>query len=548
MQNETTNSPRGSRRPVLTHLTLNLLVAGYIFVALNLGFWSRAIEALSGDVVLIGCFAIGIFGLTVLALELLGPGRMQKPVAALLIMIAAGASYYERNFGVLIDRDMMRNIFETTVTESRHLITPAALWQMTLTGVIPAAMVFWPRVRRVRRWHHLWRWPVGVALSVALVLGSVAFNYKAYAAALRERRDVMASYQPVAFIRALVAYGEEQMMVVDSVLQEVAGDAAPGRHLAQAEKPVLMVLFVGETLRAQNFGLNGYERDTTPGLAARDVINFPDVTACGTSTSVSLPCMFSPLATSDYSREAALSRENLLDVLVRSGFEVNWVDNNTGDMGVAMRQGWQIVEKALAPDACVTECTDEVFLPLIEKTLEEVTEDTVLVLHMIGNHGPAYYLRYPEGQAPFSPDCRSAQFSDCPVQEIVNAYDNAVVETDLVLSRAIDMLDASDRVLPAMVFLSDHGESLGESGLYLHAAPRFMAPKEQTKVPMVMWLGDAFRDVMGLKPDCMRAHADAPVSHDHLFHTMLGLLDIRTAARDPSLDLTETCRSEDRES
>jgi lipid A ethanolaminephosphotransferase len=541
-------TPTGRRRllprPELRHLTLNLLVAGYVMAALNGGFWHQMGLIFGGSPVQMTVFALAIFALTVLTLEFFGPGRLQKPVAAVLILMAAGANYYERSFGVLIDREMVRNVFETTFTESRHLMTASAIRSILLTGVLPAALVFWPRVRRVRRWHHLWRWPLGVALSFALLAGGLFSDFKTFSAVLRERKELMASYQPGATIGSLVRYARQQGRAQAAQLRSIGPDAAPGPRLAGAQKPVLLVLFAGETARAQNFGLNGYARQTTPGLARRDVINFSDVSSCGTSTAVSLPCMFSPLAQADYSRDGFLSRENLLDVLDRAGFAVRWVDNNTGDQKIAARFGWDRVDATLDPVACAVECTDAVFLPLIEQTLAGITGNTVLVLHMIGNHGPAYYLRYPREQALFTPDCQTAEFSDCTVDQIVNAYDNGIAQTDDVLSRTIDMLAGSDKALTAMLYLSDHGESLGEGGLYLHAAPLFMAPETQTKVPMVLWLSAGFRQAMGLDDACLRDVATRPASQDNLFHSVLGLLDVTTKARDPALDLTSRCREE----
>ena len=532
-------------RPTLSHLALNLMVAFYILAVLNRGFWSRVIDLLQADPLRVSVFGLSIYALTVLLLELLGPGRLQKPVAALLILIAAGASYFELAFGALIDREMVRNIFETTVTESRHLVTPNTVVQIVLTGLLPAALVFWPRITRVRRWNLVWRWPLGVVTSFAILLSGFFMFYNGFSAVLREHNELMGSYQPGATLAAVYHFAKEEWQSADPVARAIATDAVRGSHLAQATKPVLLVIYAGETARAQNFGLDGYSRDTTPGLAARDVVNFPDVSSCGTATAVSLPCMFSALPQANYSREGFLSQENLLDVLVRAGFKVDWLDNNTGDQRIAQRTGWRKVDATLAPEACVPECTDEVFLPEIARALETITGNTVLVLHMIGNHGPAYSLRYPAERAPFQPECQTTQLSDCTVEEIVGAYDNAILETDFVLSRSIDMLAASDRVLPAMLYVSDHGESLGEAGLYLHSAPRFMAPKEQTWVPMVMWLGQEFQSAMNLDDGCLRRVAGQPASHDNLFHSVLGLLDITTSARDPALDLTQTCHVQD---
>ena len=531
-------------RPVISHTALNILVATWVMLALNTGFWSRLIAQFPDAPGRVLVFGLGTWALTLLFLELLGPGRAQKPVAATLILIAASASYYERNFGVLIDRDMVRNIFETTFTESKHLLSLRMVATIFATGVIPAALVFWPRVSRVGLWHQLWRWPLGVALSFALMAGALFTHYKDYSAMLRERKEVIGAYQPGASLAAGLRFAREQWKTADPNAAPWGRDAVAGAHLAAAEKPVLLVVFVGETARAQNFGLNGYARDTTPELAKRDVIAFTSASSCGTSTAVSVPCMFSGLTKAGYSREGALGRENLLDILGHAGVQPLWWDNNTGDQNVAKRTGWNRIDANLSPEACADECTDEAMLPVIRQTLASINKDTVLVFHMIGSHGPAYYLRYPRERAVFQPDCQSSQFSDCTTEEIINAYDNSIVETDFVLSQSIDLLAGAQNVIPAMVYMSDHGESLGENGLYLHAAPAFMAPQEQTRVPFVMWLDPRFTGAMGLDRGCLGHLASAPVSHDNFFHTVLGLMDVTTSVRDPALDLTATCRKD----
>ena len=539
-----TNIPFNSRlwRPQIPHLALNLIVAAYILFALNHGFWRRLAAQFPATDSRILLFGLAAFALTLLLLEILGPGPLQKPVCAAMILIAAGAGYYERNFGVLIDREMVRNIFETTYGESRQLLGLRMALVLLLTGVLPALLVFWPKVRRVGRLHQLWRWPVGSAACFAVVAAALFSHYKDYSAMLREKQDVMGAYQPGASLAAGWRYAREQWKTADLVATAYGRDVQPGKRLAAASKPVLLVLFVGETARAQNFGLNGYARDTTPGLAARDVIAFTQTSSCGTSTAVSVPCMFSGLGKAGYSRVAALGRENLLDILAHAGLRVDWWDNNTGDQNVAKRIGWSRIDKTLAPEACAVECTDEALLPVIAQTAATMTQDTVLVLHMIGSHGPAYHMRYPAARAGFQPDCQTAQFADCTAAEIINAYDNTILETDHVLSQTIDILSASDRVIPAMVYMSDHGESLGEAGLYLHAAPGFMAPAEQTRVPFVLWMDPDFSAALALDPACLRDRAAAPTSHDNLFPTILGLLDLHTSTRDPALDLTEGCR------
>ena len=168
----------------------------------------------------------------------------------------------------------------------------------------------------------------------------------------------------------------------------------------------------------------------------------------------------------------------------------------------------------------------------------------MLVLHTLGNHGPAYFRRYPEAFRRFTPTCDDEDLSKCSREQIANSYDNALLYTDHVLARGIDLLEAlAPRYDTALLYVSDHGESLGENGLYLHGLPYSIAPQEQTRVPMVMWLSPGFAARTALDAACLRTAAQRPATHDNLFHTVLGLLDVRTTIRDDTLDLTAACRS-----
>ncbi|WP_226341097.1 phosphoethanolamine transferase [Gemmobacter serpentinus] len=534
-----------SFRPELTPLALNLIVAAWLLVLMNGSFWGRVGNAFAGspmDQVLFGGAAVALM---LLVLSLITLPLLHRPLLALMIVTAAVADFYQRSFGVLIDKEMIRNAMLTTTAESKHLITGGFVLHLLFYGILPAALVFWPRLHPAP-WHHrLWRYPLGVMLSAALMAGFLAVDFKSIASAVRMHRDMMASFQPGATLSSLIRYAKDQTVSANQPLAALGTDAKPGPALAAAKKPVLMVIFVGETVRAQNFGLNGYARDTTPELRKMDVLNFPDVSSCGTSTAVSLPCMFSPYPADDYSHRKFMGSENLLDVLDHAGLQVEWVDNNTGDQRIATRVTSRRIAVTEDAVACASgECTDAALLPVLARTMEKMTEDTVLVLHMIGSHGPAYSLRYPPEFEAFTPACQVSDFSACTNDEIVNAYDNSVRFTDHILASAIAMMGAQDRVIPAMIYLSDHGESLGEGGLYLHAAPMFMAPETQRKVPFVMWLSPPFKQVMGLDQACLARKGMDSLSQDYLFHSVLGLMDVQTSVRQPALDLTQGCRAE----
>lgn len=533
-------------RPMLSPLALNVAVGLFIMLAHNATFWSRVSLPFLGHPLTGFVFAAMVFVFLMLVITLVAVRRLQKPVLVALLLIGAVTSFYQDRLGITIDRDMIQNAMVTTAAESKHLITLPFLSHVFILGVLPAALVLWLRVRRSPRLvRAAFGWLVTVATSFALFALLMLSDAKTYMTTLREHREILAAQQPMAPLSGAMRFA--RMMVKSSkiVLAPYGRDATPGPYLARAGKPVLLLIWAGETTRAQNWGMNGYARDTSPELAARGVVNFSDVTSCGTATATSLPCMFSHLGRAEYSFDGGLSNENLLDVLKHAGFRVEWWDNNTGDKNIADRadaRGFMIEDHPL-PEACGRgECTDLVYLDFLRDKAATITGDTVLVFHQIGSHGPSYYLRYPEGFDGYKPACARPELTECSAEELRNAYDDTILYMDWVMAQSIDILNAEDRVIPAMFYVSDHGESLGESGLYLHGAPWFMAPEEQIRVPMVIWMAERFQKKLGVTADCLAARKDEALSHDDMFSTVLGLVDVETETRVPALDLTAGCR------
>lgn len=532
------------RRPSLSPALLNALVATYLMALCNATFWGHLFRIFEGRTVTALVFAGAVWALMLLVISILALRRAQKAVLVALLMIAGVTSYYVDVLGVVVDRDMIQNAMTTTFAESKHLITLHFIGHVVLYGVIPSALVLWLRIRRAP----ILRAAIGTgmvaAVSVALLVGLLFTNLKAYSTVLRADKELMGAVQPLAPISGALRYAKMMAKSTQIVVQPTGLDAAPGPYLVKADKPVLMVIVAGETGRAQNWSLGGYARETNPELKTRDIVYFPNATSCGTATATSLPCMFSPLTKDAYSYEGGLSNENLLDVLMHAGFDVEWWENNTGDKNIGDRLPVRPRMMAAEDGAefCQPECIDGVFLKALQDKADTITGNTVIVLHQIGSHGPSYWLRYPSDREIFSPACKTEELTNCSSEEIVNAYDNTIAYTDAFLAQVIDLLQASDRVSTAMYYVSDHGESLGEGGLYLHGTPYFMAPEYQTHVPMVIWMSDRFRASLALDTGCLQATAQGPVSHDNMFSTVLGMLDVSTSAKDASLDLTAACR------
>ena len=540
-----TDTTQASRsRPELSPFVLNVLVATYLMALCNATYWGHLFRIFEGRTVTALVFSGAVWALMLFVISLLAVRRIQKPVLIALLITAGVTSYYVDVLGVVVDRDMIQNAMTTTFAESKHLITMQFLSRVALYGVLPSLLVLWVRIRRASVGRALVGYGVVGVLSVALLVGLLFTNLKAYSTVLRADKELMGSVQPLAPMGGALRYAKMMLKSTQIVVEPTGRDAKPGPFLAKADKPVLMVIVAGETGRAQNWSLGGYERDTNPELAKRDIIYYPNTTSCGTATATSLPCMFSPLTMAEYSYEGGLSNENLLDVLMHAGFDVEWWDNNTGDKNIGDRLPVRprTMKAEDGAEFCFPECIDAVFLKDLQEKADTITKNTAIVLHQIGSHGPSYWLRYPPERELFKPSCQTPELTECSTEEIVNAYDNTIAYTDFFLAQVIDQLDASDRVIPAVYYVSDHGESLGEGGLYLHGTPYFMAPEYQTRVPMVLWMSQRFRDSLGVDAGCLKAKAADPVSHDNMFSTVLGMVDVTTTAKDKALDLAGACR------
>jgi lipid A ethanolaminephosphotransferase len=255
--------------------------------------------------------------------------------------------------------------------------------------------------------------------------------------------------------------------------------------------------------------------------------------------------MFSPYGRRHYDERKIQADESVLHVLARAGVQVLWRDNQSGCKGVC--DGLpidQLDHAGVAPFCAGDQCLDEVLLSGMDQVLRDRKGNLLVVMHQLGSHGPAYFKRYPPAFGKFQPACESEDLRLCKPQEIVNAYDNSLLYTDFFLGKLIDFLDRAQRTHDtAMLYVSDHGESLGEGGLYLHGMPYSIAPDVQTHVPFVVWMSQAFRSGLGIDEQCLRGQAgQQQASHDQLFHSLLGIFGVQTAVYDRKLDLFAPCR------
>ena len=471
-----------------------------------------------------------------------------KPFFILLIMTASLVSYAMLKYGIIFDVGMVQNILETNSGEATSYLNASVVLWFLLTAVLPVLGLLWIKVEYPTPWYKGLGLRLGsIALSLLFLVGVAALYYQDYASVGRNNHSIVKEIVPSNYVRGLYRYARDILFATPVPYEPIGTDA---RVVAKSDKPTLMFLVVGETARSQNYSLNGYQKQTN-GFTMKepDLVSFRDVRSCGTATAVSVPCMFSNLTRREYDETLAKSRDGLLDVLQHAGVSVLWKENDGGCKGVCDKVPTIEIEPKQFPTYCEGDsCYDEVLLQGLDQQIAGMKGkqgSKLVAFHLMGSHGPTYYRRYPAADRVFLPDCPRSDIENCSNEELVNTYDNTIRYTDKVLSQLIDKLKTLEsQYNVGLVYLSDHGESLGAMGLYLHGTPYKFAPDDQTRVPLLTWFSPQLQRDRQLDQDCLRQEAGSKrFSHDNLFHSMLGIMDVQTQAYDGKLDLFKPCRA-----
>lgn len=531
-------------------LTLALLTSVWIASLANWPLW-RTLRSLpegagAHGLLFAAAFAALLAALTFVLLSLAAWRRAIKPVAALFLVPAAVGAHFMGSYGVVIDSTMMTNVLQTNPTEARDLLNLRLFASVGLLALLPIVWM-WPlRLRRLDWRAQLGRNLLGLAAG-GLVVAALLFTLFAdLSATMRNHKSVRYLINPLNSFYALGALARDATATPKGPPAPIGIGATLAARPAGSPPP-LFLLVVGETARSDHFSINGYARPTTPALASLGVVSFRDVTACGTSTAASLPCMFSHLGRQEHEARDR-DHENLLDLAHRAGLAVLWLDNQSGCKGLCERVPSAHAADGAPPALCSDgECLDEALLSGLDAHLAALdpqrrARGVLLVMHQMGSHGPAYWRRSPPDRKPFRPECETNVLKQCDRQALTNAYDNSIAYIDHVLAQAIAWLGRQQPAYqPTLLYVSDHGESLGENGLYLHGLPFAVAPREQKHVPMIVWRPPTSSG--DLRMDCLASRRDVPLSHDHLFHTVAGALGIQATEYRSELDAFVPCRA-----
>lgn len=519
------------------------------FTLLNALFIQRSWEIIAPahlhDILFAASVPLVLFCGWVIIFSLINIPFIRKPLMILLTLGCAGATYFMYTYGAVIDQNMMVNIFETNSQEATALVTPQMLLWIAVIGLIPSIVLMFVRIRSGKWWYTLLMRVAAILGALMLIILVASVFYKDYASLFRNNKAIVKMVTPANYVSAIAKYSKNRWFAGDQTLVRIGQDAHKGPVILAQKKKTVLVLVIGEASRADNYSLNGYGRETNPQLKKQGMINFPQASSCGTETAVSVPCMFSGMPRKKYDADLARHQEGLLDVLAHAGVNLLWRENDGGCKGACDRIPHTDMTQWKLDQFCKDKsCIDDVNLHRLDNVLDGLKQDSVLVIHLMGSHGPAYYQRYPEEYRQFTPTCDTNQIQDCDHQALMNTYDNTILYTDSVVSKTIDALKARQTTMnTALVYLSDHGESLGENGLYLHGTPYMLAPTQQTHIPFMFWLSPDYVNNFGVNEPCLRDQAaKTAVSQDNLFSTVLGMMNVKSAVYQPQMDIMNTCR------
>jgi lipid A ethanolaminephosphotransferase len=539
---------RALERPAIPSWLLIVISSLWLAIFGNVALWKTLyhlpeVQGWRGFGVGVG-FALMIAGITSSVLALFNWRSFSKVSISLLLLLAAFATHYMLMYNVVVDTPMLINVLQTDAHEASDQLSWRLLATVVLLALLPMVWLWKQPIQRASWQRQIVTNGVLFAASLALSFGSLQLAFQDFASLMRNHLDMRYQINPLNSIYAVLDYTVIPSDKPRGPLQAIGLDS---RILSTSGHPPLLVFVLGETARSQNFGVNGYHRDTTPLLAKENITSFTQVRSCGTSTAESLPCMFSHLTRDEFNARPH-EFENFLDVLQRAGYGVVWLDNQSGCKGQCDRIPTLATQSFHHPEYCSgDECRDGVMLTQIQEALGKVPKEKqknglVIVMHQMGSHGPAYYKRTDAAFKKFLPECTDTALSQCERGSVLNAYDNTIVQTDFFLAQVIGWLKTQEKThATAMLYVSDHGESLGEKNLYLHGLPYSVAPAEQTTVPLITWLSPSFENLRHIKTSCLQAARHRSLSHDNLFHSVLGLMAVETEVYRRERDLFATC-------
>lgn len=456
-----------------------------------------------------------------------------KVLATILILFNGICGYFMSAYHIVFNKTMLRNVLDTNVIEATEWMGISFWIYVVVACLIPLVLIWKCRIVFAPIRTHLKRSAALLVLTGLLTAGLALPHRVPIKIFLKENFNLRYMLLPSSYISSAIGLVKLHFQDVDLI--DTTRDLTEARYW-NPDKKMLIVFVLGESARYQSYPLTATARTTGPLKSyLPEMTVLRETQACGVETHVSVPCLFSGYRRTAYHPEAALNTPNILDILQSKQWQMLWLDNEMGCNKVCRNIPTHLTCHS-------RDCTDNVLNERLTQVLPTLTTDSFIVLHQRGSHGPRYDLRTPEKYRLFRPYCTRADVQNCTAAELNNAYDNSLYYTSVLLADLMDDLNRqTDHFYPIMIYISDHGESLGEGGFYAHSADYRIAPPEQKQVPFFIWIPTNTAQELNVNRACLNAKATMPASQDMIFHTLMGMAGLRSAVYDVTLDLTAGC-------
>ena len=460
-----------------------------------------------------------VVGLAVLMLALnfffyylvLWSGRfIGRCILGFMFIADAVSLYFINSYEVLITDKMMGNVFNTQFSEASGFFSVSAILYVLFLGIIPAAYLFTQKVEYGSFKRFLANTGAGLGIVLAVALG----HMKNWPWIDRNSTELGSLLMPWSYtVNSFRYYGDVRRSNQKEIL-------LPDAQIASGSNDVF-VLIIGESARRDHFSLYGYERDTNP-LMTKDGVTALIADAAATYTTAGVKAIL------DHQPVNKLY-EILPNYMYRNGVDVTWRTTNWGEPPVHIEKYYKPKDiKDRFPEA--DDSHDGILLTgLKEDIMASEKSKTLIILHTNTSHGPTYFKKYPYEFEVFTPVCTTVEMSKADQQELINAYDNTILYTDWLVHSVIETLRSIPDRRCCMIYVSDHGESLGEGNLYMHGVPMSMAPREQVEIPFIVWNSDESTNIKPLDK----------VGQYHIFHSVLKFFGMESPIYDESLNIFE---------
>lgn len=497
-------------------MSICLILSAYTLIVFNIPFFkevfSRVSDNMSGTWIAISLvivmFVLNFFVYYIL----LYLGRVVgKFLISATFLTNAACVYFINTYNILIDRTMMENVFNTQTSEASNYITWTLAWYILTLGLIPSIWLFYKKIN----YGSILRFLANIGVSITLVFGILYSNMSNFPWIDYHATVLGSKVMPWSYIiNSMRYYSYWQMMNQKEII-------LPDAEIATDSKDVF-VLIIGESARSENFSLYGYERETNP-LMKKDSVTVLNAQASDTYTRSAVKAILS------YKPGDTLY-EILPNYLNRNGVDVIWRTSNWGSPPIRIEKNYS--KSALQerfPEA--DKNYDGILFHKLKEDIEASDSTKIFIgIHTYTSHGPAYYANVPESDKRFFPECKTVEMSNASHSELINAYDNTILYTDSLVHSVIKTLkeDFPDR-RSCVLFVSDHGESLGEGGFYMHGLPKGMAPACQFDIPFIVWTSDSTLKIKDIPQ----------AGHYNIYHSVLGFLGLETPILNEELNIFE---------